>query len=78
MDDELYYKKKFESGCAEIRALRVEGAGLRALVRDLKRHICRLHRDEPCAVLCDAYDDMLHVCTYEVRMRELGIEVTDE
>ena len=79
---ELRDKRAEERSCAAIAAeaarqnrdLYAERAKLRELVRELKRHVCRLHRDEPCAVICDGYDDGLHCCGYELQMRELGIE----
>ena len=57
-----------------MHALERENGRLRDLVHELKRHVCRLHRDEPCAVICGGYDDGLHCCGYELQMRELGIE----
>ena len=60
--------------CEGIREHAERIVALEELVEDMKAHICRTHRDEPCAVACGAYDEMLGVCVYEKRMVALGLE----
>ena len=54
--------------------LKAENIKLRELVKDMKAYICKMYHDEPCAVTCGAYDEMLGICVYGKRMSELGIE----
>ena len=58
---------------AKVAWLTRENAKLKELVRDMKHHICRMHADDPCDAVCDAYDSGLRTCSYALRMRKLDV-----
>ena len=64
-EDVRYYRDCGECHVDNERdQLEAENIKLRELVKDMKAYICRMHHDEPCAAVCDAYDEMLGVCIW--------------
>ena len=63
---------------ADVRRMCERNDRLVEMVRTLKHHVCRVHSSDPCDAVCDAWDSGLNCCSYELRMRELGIEDTYE